>query len=161
MIGGEQIYRHSTYSSVKAWRERGGRYRLEGSRCELCGTSYFPRRISCLRCNGRSMAPHECAPRGTVVVVWPQVGLVRLLGYADLPPRFVAIIRLDDGTHIESELVDVTEDEVNERGVGMPVRLVFRKLRRESNGNWCYGYKFAPAPNGHANDHELPAAEEK
>jgi uncharacterized OB-fold protein len=91
------------------------------------------------------MEKYECSPAGTVVVAWPQVGLVRLLGYADLPPRFVSIIRLDDGTHIEAEIVDVTEEEVNEHVPGMRVRMVFRKIRRESNGNWCYGYKFTPA----------------
>jgi len=90
------------------------------------------------------MERYECSRSGTVVVVWPQVGLVRLLGYADLPPRFVGIIRLDDGTHIEAEIVDVTETQVNEHGPGMRVRMVFRKIRRESNGNWCYGYKFTP-----------------
>jgi uncharacterized OB-fold protein len=101
MAFGEQIYRHSTYSSIKAWREQGGRYRLEGSRCTNCGKTFYPRRVSCLQCRGRRMERYECSPSGTVVVAWPQVGLVRLLGYADLPPRFVSIIRLDDGTHIE------------------------------------------------------------
>jgi uncharacterized OB-fold protein len=66
------------------------------------------------------------------------------MGYADLPQRFVAIVRLDDGTHIETELVDISEEQVNENQAGLRVRLVFRKIRRESNGNWCYGYKFSP-----------------
>src|SRR5262245_52317361 len=110
----EQIYRPATHSSVKAWRERAGRYRLEGSRCTACGATAFPRRSSCRECNGRALEPYECATTGTVVVAWPQVGIVRLLGYADLPPRIVAIVRLDDGTHIETEIVDITEDEVNE-----------------------------------------------
>lgn len=140
----EQIYRHATYTSLKAWRERAGRYRLEGSRCTQCGSTYFPRRLACRRCHARTMERYECTPVGTVVVAWPQVGMVRLLGYADLPPRVVAIVRLDDGTHIETELVDVSEAEVNENTPNMRVRVVFRKIRRESNGNWCYGYKFTP-----------------
>lgn len=140
----DQIYRHATYSSVKAWRERRGRYRLTGSACRACGEKAFPRRVSCLKCNGRDLEPYECTPTGTVVVVWPQVGLVRLLGYADLPPRFVGIVRLDDGVHVETEIVDVSQERIDEQGVGLRVGLVLRKLRRESNGNWCYGYKFAP-----------------
>lgn len=143
-MDGDQIYRHATYSSVKAWRERGGRYRLEGAACTACGARFFPRRVSCLTCKARTMTPYECSPTGTVVVIWPQVGLVRLLGYADLPPRFVAIIRLDDGIHLESEVVDIDPHLVHELPTGLRVRAVFRKTRRESNGNWCYGYKFTP-----------------
>jgi uncharacterized OB-fold protein len=137
----EQIYRHATYSSVKSWRERHGRYRMVGSRCARCQAIYFPRRPGCPQCHERKMEPYECAHAGTVVVGWPQVNLVRLLGYADLPQRHIAIVRLDDGLHVETEIVDVTSDQVTE---GLRVGLVFRKLRRESNGNEMYGYKFAP-----------------
>ena len=137
----EQVYRHATYSSVKSWRERHGRYRLAGSRCAQCEAVYFPRRPSCPQCQGRKMEPYQCAHTGTVVIGWPQVNLVRLLGYADMPQRYVCIVRLDDGLHIETEIVDVTSDKVK---AGLRVGLVFRKLRRESNGNEQYGYKFAP-----------------
>lgn len=139
----EQIYRHATYSSVKSWRERHGRYRLVGSRCVECQAIYFPRRPACPKCQGRNMEPYQCAHTGAVVIGWPQVNLVRLLGYADLPQRYIAIVRLDDGLHIEAEIVDVTSDKV---AAGLRVGLVFRKLRRESNGNEQYGYKFAPLP---------------
>lgn len=137
----EQVYRHATYSSVKSWRERLGRYRLVGSRCAQCQAVYFPRRLNCPQCEGRKMEPYQCAHTGTVVVGWPQVNLIRLLGYADLPQRYVCIVRLDDGLHIETEIVDVTSEKVR---AGLRVGLVFRKLRRESNGNEQYGYKFTP-----------------
>ena len=155
----DQIYRHSTYSSVKAWRERHGRYRLVGSRCENCEAKFFPRRVACPRCGKRQMKPYECSHTGKVVVVWAQVGLVRLLGYADLPPRSIAIVRLDDGTHIETEIVDLPSEQIAENGVGMRVGLVFRKIRRESNGNWCYGYKFSPLA-VEANDNQPQALAE-
>jgi uncharacterized OB-fold protein len=88
------------------------------------------------------MEPYQCSHTGTVVSVWPQVNLVRLLGYADLPQRFVGIVQLDDGVHIETELVDITSETAR---VGLRVHLVFRRLRREGNGNEMYGYKFAPS----------------
>jgi uncharacterized OB-fold protein len=143
----DQIYRHATYGSLKSWRERYGRYRLVGSRCPGCGTTYFPRRSSCARCHRRKTEAYECAHTGTVVVMWAQIPLVRLLGYADLPQRYVGIVQLDDGTHIETEVGDVSQAQVND-----PVRvgLVFRRLRRESNGNWLYGYKFAAVPDAAA-----------
>jgi uncharacterized OB-fold protein len=87
------------------------------------------------------MAPYQCSHTGSVVIVWPQINLTRLLGYADLPTRHIAIVRLDDGIHIETEIVDVASDQSKP---GLRVRLVFRKLRRESNGNEMYGYKFTP-----------------
>lgn len=137
----DPIYRHATYGSVKGWRERRGRYRLEGSRCPKCGAVFFPRRPACRRCHHRQLEPYECAHTGTVVVVWPQVHLARLLGYADLPRRFVGVVRLDDGVHVEAELIDVTREIARS---GLRVAMVLRRLRRESNGNETYGYKFRP-----------------
>lgn len=137
----DQVYRHATYGAVKSWRERRGRYRLEGSRCKSCGAVFFPRRVSCRECHGRELAPYECARTGTVVVAWPQVVLARLLGYADLPKRFVGVVRLDDGIHVETELLEVTRETAKP---GLRVGMVVRRLRRESNGNETYGYKFLP-----------------
>jgi uncharacterized OB-fold protein len=69
------------------------------------------------------------------------VVLARLLGYADLPKRFVGVVRLDDGIHVETELLEVTRETAKP---GLRVAMVVRKLRRESNGNETYGYKFLP-----------------
>ena len=137
----EPIYRSATFSSVRNWRERLGRYRLVGSQCGNCEATFFPRRPACLRCNGRNMKPYQCSDTGTVVVVWPQPGITRLSGYEDLPPRFVGMVKLDDGIHIETEIVGVTPEQAKPE---LRVRLVLRKLRRETNGNETYGYKFAP-----------------
>jgi len=138
----EQVYRHATYGAVKSWRERRGRYRLEGSRCTGCGAAFFPRRVACRECHGRELEPYECSRTGTLVVAWPQVVLARLLGYADLPKRFVGVVRLDDGIHVETELLEVTRETAKP---GLRVEMVVRKLRRESNGNETYGYKFVPS----------------
>lgn len=138
----DQLYRPATYSAVKSWRERRGRYRLEGSRCAECDALFFPRRVSCRNCHGRKLTPYECSHTGTLVVSWPQVHLARLLGHADLPRRFVGVVRLDDGIHIETELIQVTRETAKP---GLRLEMVVRKLRRESNGNQVYGYKFRPS----------------
>lgn len=137
----EPIYRSATYCSVKNWRERLGRYRLVGSQCTKCEATFFPRRPACMRCNSRDMKPYQCSHTGTVVSVWPQPGITRLSGYEDLPPRFVGMIRLDDGLHIETEIVGVGPEQAKP---DLRVRLVLRKMRRETNGSEMYGYKFAP-----------------
>jgi uncharacterized OB-fold protein len=51
------------------------------------------------------------------------------------------MIRLDDGLHIEAEIVGVLHEQAKP---DLRVRLVLRKLRRETNGNQMYGYKFTP-----------------
>ena len=137
----EPIHRQVTYSAAKAWRERHGRYRLVGSKCAACGALYFPRRVSCPSCQSRDMNTYECVQTGTVAVLWPQVTMLRMVGFADLPPRYVCIVRLDDGVELETELVDVTPEQAQ---VGLRVRLMFRRLRRDGNGTELYGYKFAP-----------------
>jgi scaffold protein (connect acetoacetyl-CoA thiolase and HMG-CoA synthase) len=141
----EPVYRSAVYSSVRNWRERLGRYRLVGSQCSKCEATYFPRRPSCLRCNSRAMKPYQCAHTGTVVSIWPQPGITRLAGYEDLPPRHVGMVQLDDGLHVETEIVGVTREQSKP---GLRVRLVFRRLRHETNGNETYGYKFTPMHDG-------------
>lgn len=137
----EPIYRSATYSTVRNWRERHGRYRLVGSQCAKCEATFFPRRPSCLKCNSRDMKAYQCAHTGTVVAVWPQPGITLLSGYEDLPPRHVGMIQLDDGLHLEAEIVGLPREQAKP---GLRVHMVFRKLRRETNGSEMYGYKFAP-----------------
>ncbi|MNF11574.1 hypothetical protein D3C80_2128140 [compost metagenome] len=62
------------------------------------------------------------------------------MGYGETVPRFMAMVRLDDGLVIASEIVDV----IDPRQVvsGAPVRMVIRKHVRESNLAWQYAYKF-------------------
>ena len=139
----EQIYRHATYSTVKAWRERKVRYRLEGSRCEDCGSIYFPHRAVCPGCNGRNLEPCELKPYGTVHEVYRHLNPAQvMMGLQELHPRVVALVQLDEGPCVLTDLVEVEPDKVR---VGLRVRAEMRKLRRESNSNWMYGYKFVPA----------------
>jgi len=56
--------------------------------------------------------------------------------------RVSALIELDDGVHIFSEIVEAEPEEIQD---GMRVEVVVRKHRRESNGNWFYAYKFVLA----------------
>lgn len=49
------------------------------------------------------------------------------------------MIRLDDGIHVISEIVEQEGALVKK---GTRVRMVIRKHKREDTGNWVYGYKF-------------------
>jgi scaffold protein (connect acetoacetyl-CoA thiolase and HMG-CoA synthase) len=136
----EHIYRSAMPATTRTWREKAGRHRLIGVRCPQCGEKYFPRRPACPACGSRELVPYQCARKGRIVCLAPQMPLLRPIGYADLPfPRLIAIIRLDDGIHLEAELIEASEEEA---APGIPVRMVVRKLRRQANGDWLYGYKF-------------------
>jgi uncharacterized OB-fold protein len=61
-------------------------------------------------------------------------------GYGDDLPRFMVIVRLDDGIHVMADVVDVADPV--EVVPGARVKMVLRKHRREDTGAWVYGYRF-------------------
>ena len=136
----EQIYRHTTASVTRAWRERRGRYLLEGTRCKNCGELHFPRRTVCANCNSRDLEPCIHPGTGTIKAVnvcWTATGVH--IGYGENIPRISTFITLDDGVTVMAE---VTETPLEKIVSGARVKMVLRKLHRESNSNWLYGYKF-------------------
>ena len=64
-------------------------------------------------------------------------------GYQEFTPYPVAMVQLDDGGLITAQLTDVDLSEIE---IGMPVEMVTRKLRStvEDRGMLVYGYKFRP-----------------
>jgi hypothetical protein len=63
-------------------------------------------------------------------------------GYEKYAPYVVALIELDDGLRILSQIVDV---ELNEVKTGLRVEAVFRRVKEDgSSGILQYGYKFRP-----------------
>ncbi len=138
----EQIYRHATYSSVRAWRERLGRYRLVGSKCTSCGQLWFPRRSVCAKCSSRDLESYECSHEGEVVCHWENIAKGAVpMGYGEQRPRIPTVVKLTDGVHVFTEIIETSPEEVYD---GMAVKMVLRKQKRESNSNWTYGYKFIP-----------------
>ncbi|CAN7254467.1 Zn-ribbon domain-containing OB-fold protein [Pseudomonas brassicacearum] len=137
----EQIHRMTTASMLREWREHGGKYRLEGSRCQDCEEIFFPRRTVCGACNSLNVEPYRCSRTGTIQVsAHAENPILAAMGYGETVPRFMAMVRLDDGLVIASEIVDVTDP--RQVVSGAPVRMVIRKHVRESNLAWQYAYKF-------------------
>jgi uncharacterized OB-fold protein len=137
----EIIPKLESYSCLKTWRERLGRYRIMGSRCKKCGEIWFPSRkgLMCPVCYNREMDDHECAHAGEITEHNAEVMGYPAMGYGELAPRNIVMIKLDDGVHILSEVVDASAEECK---TGTRVKMVLRKHRREDSGNWLYGYKF-------------------
>lgn len=64
------------------------------------------------------------------------------VGFEKYSPYYVALIELDDGVILLSQLVDVTSEDVI---TGMRVEAIFRRIKEDgSSGIIEYGYKFRP-----------------
>lgn len=86
------------------------------------------------------MVPYECAQAGEILALAQDNMGFPAIGYGDYLPRLQAIIRLDDGVHLMSDIMEVENPE--EVKAGARVKMVLRKHKREDTGAWVYGYRF-------------------
>ncbi|HDI86621.1 MAG TPA: Zn-ribbon domain-containing OB-fold protein [Candidatus Korarchaeota archaeon] len=121
-------------------REMPSRYRLEGFECRDCGFRSLPPRQVCPRCGSRNVSRVRLPRRGRVL----QHTVVRSAprGYEFYTPYALALIELEDGTRLFSQLTDVDPEEVTQ---GMEVEAALRKVRVGGHGGpVAYGLKFRP-----------------
>lgn len=130
-------------ATPRFWREIPSRYNLIGTRCGNCGVLDFPPRAICPRCGRKSvgkMARQKLSGQGTVLsytVIHDAPSAFDLL-----KPYVLAVIQLDEGARLTSQIIDVEPNEVK---VGLPVEATFRRLGQEGEaGVIQYGYKFRP-----------------
>jgi len=123
------------------WRRYKELYNLQGSRCERCGSIFFPVRDICPNCRREGkVIPMKFSGRGTVyahtVIRAPPEGFEYFSPYA------VAIVQLNEGPKVTSQVVDCKPEDVC---IGMSVEACFRKLRDQGHdGIIVYGFKFRP-----------------
>jgi len=132
MMGVESVPRY--------WRERRYRYRLIGSECKKCRKRYYPPRKVCLNCGSRELVEVKLAETGKVI----SYTVIRVLPreFQGLEPYVIALIELDDGTRLLSQLTDVDPEEVS---TGIRVVATFRRIKEQSkDGIIEYGIKFKP-----------------
>ena len=126
------------------WREIPSRYNLYGSKCGSCGSLDFPPRVVCPRCGRKSVGKMERVKlkgRGTVVAY--TIVHEAPAQYEMMKPYVLAIIEMEEGCRLTSQIIDVEPSKVK---IGMPVESVFRKLGQDGeSGIIHYGYKFRPA----------------
>ena len=64
------------------------------------------------------------------------------MGYEKYTPYVVALVELEDGLKILTQIVDIQQDEISK---GTKVEAVFRKVKEDGiDGIIQYGYKFRP-----------------
>jgi uncharacterized OB-fold protein len=127
-------------SVPRYWRESKYRYRLIGQKCTPCGSIGFPRSGVCSACGSDEFEDVKLAETGWVVS-WTVVRNPPV-DYMEYAPYVVALIELDDGVRVLSQLVDVEPFKVE---TGMRVEAAFRRVKVDGNSGIIeYGFKFRP-----------------
>lgn len=126
------------------WREIQSRYNLIASKCGNCGKVDFPSRAVCPDCGRKSIGNmHRLKLAGQGSVVTYTVIHDAPAQFEMMKPYVMAIVEMDEGVRLTSQLIDVALDEVK---IGLRVRASFRKLGQEGEaGVIHYGYKFRPS----------------
>lgn len=130
----------------KIWRKIPEYYNLIGSRCPECESLFFPARYVCKKCGCFDLHEHKFIGKGKIItftIIRTPVSdpehenieiAMRNIPYA------LAIIKLDEGPMLTTEIVDCDLEEVD---IEKEVEVVFRKiLEKGKKGVIQYGYKF-------------------
>jgi uncharacterized OB-fold protein len=126
-------------SPILRWRNYNDRYRLKGYKCTKCGATFFDKKGLCT-CGNLDFSEVDFSGKGKIVSFTqihsgPEV-------YADKTPYCVAIIDLEEGARIASQVMDCKYEELK---IGQEVEAVFRKFYASGNkGAIHYGTKFVP-----------------
>jgi uncharacterized OB-fold protein len=124
--------------AIQYWRIRDRYYRLLGKKCSACGAEYFPPVYACRKCGSEKLTDFEM-PKSGKIMTYTQL-YEPLPGFEDQIPLCIALVELDNGVRVLSQLVDVPEDGVK---TGARVRAVVRKVQVDGDsGQFLYGYKF-------------------
>lgn len=127
------------------WRLKKQRYALVGEVCPHCEAKIFPPRDVCPECNGEAKTAYTFSGKGEVYS-FTRMGNAPA-GFEEQSPYTVALIKLEEGPIVTAQLTDLGENDVQ---IGMPVEMVTRKLRSDTDerGMLVYGYKFRPVMAG-------------
>lgn len=120
------------------WRKHKERYRLEGILDEENGKEYYPKRLVNQEGKEIKAKPKEMPQKGkilsyTEVLVGPE-------GFENETPYYLAIIELENGVKLISQIVDSKKEKIV---IGAKVKKMFRKIHdTDKEGMIFYGHKF-------------------
>jgi 3-hydroxy-3-methylglutaryl CoA synthase len=124
-------------SVTAMWRETDKNLRLLAGRCGSCGYVQYPPQRVCVNCRSRDdAAPVRLSDRPATVFTY---SMDYIAGAVDTP-LVVTVVDFDGGGRL---LCMMTDRELDEVAVGMPVEMSFRKLR-VVNGVHNYYWKAIP-----------------
>jgi uncharacterized OB-fold protein len=103
------------------------RHELYVQRCRACGTTrYYPRAV-CPQCLSSDTAWVRCSGRGRVYS-FTVTHQNQAPGFRDELPYVLAIVELDEGVRMMTNIVDTTPEQVR---IGMEVEVVFDDVTPE------------------------------
>ena len=124
-------------SVTALWREEEKNLRFHGEKCNSCGYIQYPPQRVCVNCQSRDDAtPVPLSDRPGTVFTY---SMDYIAGATDTP-LVIAVVDFEGGGRT---LCMLTDREVEEVSVGMPVEMSFRKLR-VVNGIHNYYWKAVP-----------------
>jgi 3-hydroxy-3-methylglutaryl CoA synthase len=124
-------------SAVALWRDRKGGLALYGSKCKNCGTPQYPAQKICIKCQAKDQFEDYCfANRNATLFTFSHDNLAPAID----PPVTVSVVNFEGGGRIQC---DMTDREIGEVQVGMPVEMTFRKIRY-TGGIYDYWWKCMP-----------------
>ncbi len=127
-------------STARAWREYPQRYRYEAAVCKKCGKWFFPPRLICDACGAQEFTTQNMKREGKILT--HTVIRVPPAPFKDQSPYAIAIVEMDDGPRITTQIVDWKDGQLN---TGQRVKLEFRKIQSDGQaGTIQYGYKAIP-----------------
>ena len=121
-----------------SWRRQDANYNMIGSKCDKCGTVYFPSRIICRNC-GREGKLKEMKFSGEGTVFSYTVIRVPPHAFRETAPYTVAVVKTKEGPFVEGHIVDNGK----KPEIGSQVRTVLRRMTVDgSEGLIHYHFKF-------------------
>ena len=124
--------------AIQYWRIRDRYYRLIGSACENCGDEFFPPVYKCRGCGSEKIVDKEM-PKTGKIVTYTRLH-EPLPGFEAQAPLFLAVIELENGARVLSQVVDSPDESVK---IGARVKATVRRVRVDGeSGQILYGYKF-------------------
>jgi hypothetical protein len=111
----------------RGWWEALARHELYFQRCRACGTRRLPPRALCPHCLSEQTEWVQASGRGTVYS-FTVTHQNQAPGFREEVPYVLAVVRLDEGPQLMTNVVGCPPDAVR---IGMPVEVVFDDVTAE------------------------------
>jgi len=116
----EKVLPHTTPKTEPFWSALKA-HRIDIQRCDACGHWIFFPRLHCPRCFSQDLSWKTVSGQGELLT-YTLSRVPTLMELADEVPQKLAVVRLDEGVHINTTLVGLDEGQIR---IGMRVRPVF------------------------------------
>ena len=112
---------------------------LVANTCDACGARFLDRRNACAKCGAREFSVTSLATTGKVT----SFTIVQRAAPGVKVPFVSAVIGLDDGSSVQSNIVDI-EPDPDHVALGMPVKLTTYVAGTDDHGTEVVAFGFAP-----------------